>query len=197
MYLKLCTSIKIAQRTWLFLLLLMALVGARFVHGQTTFGTITGVAKDQTGSVIPNAAVTLTNEKTGFTYKSITSSSGVYIVPNLLPGSYTLHVKAQGFEPSVTSGINLNANQTANVDAPLKVGGTGNTYVEVKGSEPILNTQTAALSAVLTPEQMEQMPLITRQKGDEGVYGYAFFNTGVSNARCLPNWPSKFGGIQQ
>jgi hypothetical protein len=169
---------------WLLLLLLTALVGARAVQGQTTFGTITGVAKDQTGSVIPNAAVTLTNEKTGFTYKSTTSNSGVYIVPNLLPGSYTLRVEAHGFEPSVTSGINLNANQTANVDAPLMVGGTGNTYVEVKGSQPILNTQTAALSTVLTPEQMEQMPLITRQKGDEGVYGYAFFNTGVSNARC-------------
>lgn len=151
---------------------------------QTTFGTITGVAKDQTGSAIPHAAVTLTNERTGFTYKATTSESGVYVVPNLLPGSYTLRVEASNFQVSVTSGINLNANQTANVDPSLAVAGAETTVVEVKGSQPILDTQTPSLSTVLTAEQMEQMPLITRQKGDEGVYGYAFFNTGVSNARC-------------
>lgn len=151
---------------------------------QTTFGTITGVAKDQTGSLIPNASVTLTNEQTGFTYKTTTSDSGTYTVPNLLPGSYTLDINSGGFQPSVTSGINLNANQTANVDARLMMAGAGDNYIEVKGSQPILNTQTAALSTVLTTQQMEQMPVITAQKGDEGVYGYAFFNTGVSNARC-------------
>lgn len=168
----------------LLLLCLTLLLSGRSGLAQTTFGTITGVAKDRTGSVVPSAAVTLTNEKTGFAYKAKASDSGIYTVPNLLPGTYTLRVEAPGFEPSVTSGINLNANQTANVDAPLAVAGAGSTYVEVMGSQPILNTQTAALSTVLTPEQMEKMPLITRQKGDEGVYGYAFFNTGVSNARC-------------
>lgn len=154
-------------------------------HGaaQTTFGTITGSAADPTGSVISGAAVMARNESTGFTYNTTTSASGVYILPNLLPGHYTLRVEAKTFQPFVISGINLNANQTANIDAPLRVG-TGDTYVEVRGSESVLNTQTASLSTVLTSEQIEQMPLITRQKGDEGVYGHAFFNTGVSNARC-------------
>ena len=75
MHLKLSTSTKCAQRMWLLLLLLTALIGARTVQGQTTFGTITGEAKDQTGSVITSAAVTLTSEKTGFTYKATTSAS--------------------------------------------------------------------------------------------------------------------------
>ena len=151
---------------------------------QTTFGTITGVARDPSGALLSRANVTILEEKTGFTYKGVTSASGVYIIPNLLPGSYTVVVEAPGFQTSRTTGVNLSASQTANVDASLLVAGTGNTTVEVRGSEPILNTQTASLSSVLTPAQMEQMPVITAQKGDEGVYGYAYFNTGVSNARC-------------
>lgn len=153
------------------------------VCAQTTFGTITGVAKDPSGALIANAAVTVTSEKTGFVYKATTSNSGVYIIPNLLPGAYTLQVETAGFAPFVIKGINLNANQTANVDAALSLGEAG-TNIQVNASQPVLNTQTAALSSVLTPEQMQQMPLVTRQKGDEGVYGYAYFNTGVSNARC-------------
>jgi hypothetical protein len=185
MYPKLCTSLaRSAQRMWLLLLLLTALVGSRAAQGQTTFGTITGVAKDTTGAVISGAAVTISNESTNLSYKVTTSSSGVYIQPNLLPGSYSIHVESPGFQAYVTTGVHLNANQVANVDAPLGISNSIVTTVDARDSESVLNTQSATLSTVLVPEELAQMPVITRQKGDEGVYGYALFNPGASDELC-------------
>lgn len=163
--------------------ILVLVLSPLYAAAQTTFGTITGEAKDPTGAMVPGASVSVVSENTGFVYKTTASDAGVYILPNVLPGIYTLRVESSGFQASVISGIHLNANQVANVDASLRAAGA-ESYVEVKGSQPVLNTQTAVLSTVLTQKQMEEMPLITRQQGDAGVYGYAFFNTGVSNARC-------------
>src|SRR5260370_1761242 len=182
---KFCTSfIRSAQRMWLLFLLSAAFVGSRAAQGQTTFGTITGVVKDPSGAVVSGASVTIANESTSLRYQVTTSLSGVYIEPNLLPGIYSIHAESTGFQPYVTTGVHLNANQTANVDAPLAVANSIVTNVDARDSESVLNTQTATLSTVLVPEELEQMPVITRQKGDEGASGYALFNPDVSDELC-------------
>lgn len=177
-----CTPlVKSAQRIGLLFLLLVGVITPGAAVGQTTFGTITGVAKDTTGALVSGAAVTITNESTNLTYKSITSPSGVYIQPNLLPGSYSIRVESPGFQPYVTTGVHLNADQTANVDAQLALPSSNITTIEVRDTQSELNTQTETLSTVLVPSELQQLPLITKQKGDEGVYGYALFNTGVTD----------------
>jgi hypothetical protein len=67
------------------------------VFGQTTFGTVTGQVKDATGAVISGAVVTISNQGTNVGYKTTTSSSGVYIQPNLLPGTYSISVADCGW----------------------------------------------------------------------------------------------------
>jgi Carboxypeptidase regulatory-like domain len=179
---KFCTPLgKPTQRIGLLLLLLFWMIGPVAVVGQTTFGNITGVVKDTAGAVVSGAAVTISNEGTNFSYKTTTSPSGVYIQPNLLPGSYRIRIEDPGFQSYVTTGVHLNADQTANIDAQLAVASANVTSVEVKDTESVLNTQTETLSTVLVPSELQELPVITRQKGDEGVYGYAIFNPGVSD----------------
>ena len=152
------------------------------VFAQTTFGTITGVVRDTTGAVVPGAPITITNEDTGLTYKATSSPSGFYTETNLLPGSYSIHAVAPGFKEFVVTGVHLNANQTANVDATLQAG-AGVSRIQVTSNAPVLDTQNATLSTVLVPQELEQLPLITGQKGDEGIWGYAYFNPGVSDVQ--------------
>src|SRR5512140_3189979 len=58
---------------------------------------LNGSVRDQTGSMIPKAAVTLRNVDTNQTYKTTSNSVGFYILPNVPPGNYELTVESQGF----------------------------------------------------------------------------------------------------
>src|SRR6266446_9465673 len=81
-----------------------------------TFGEITGEVKDQSGAVAPNAAVTVTNSKTGVVRATATNSAGIYSFPDLTPGIYQVKVVAPGFETVVKTNIELQVQQTALVD---------------------------------------------------------------------------------
>ena len=60
-------------------------------------GPVTGTVTDLTGAVIPNASVTAVNVATGVTTVRAASSSGVYSLNPLLPGTYTISVSSAGF----------------------------------------------------------------------------------------------------
>ena len=64
-----------ARNRWFLLGLLLLLTPFR-VSSQTTTGSIVGTVTDQTGSLVPDAAVTVTNEGTGIEFKTTTDSSG-------------------------------------------------------------------------------------------------------------------------
>ena len=69
----------------LFLLVTLVFFGAA-VYAQTGQGTLTGSITDSSGAVIPAVAVVIKNEKTGFTYNSVTNEQGIYRVPYLNAG---------------------------------------------------------------------------------------------------------------
>ncbi|MGH9724705.1 MAG: carboxypeptidase-like regulatory domain-containing protein, partial [Candidatus Acidiferrales bacterium] len=56
--------------------------------GQAGRGSISGTVTDQSGAVISGAKVTLLNEATGVTQKTVTSAAGLYAFISLNPGSY-------------------------------------------------------------------------------------------------------------
>src|SRR5580692_11457416 len=61
-------------------------------------GSITGVIKDQTGSAISGASVTLVSQETGLSFSRTTGSSGYYTFSPIKIGAYTLTVSAPSFE---------------------------------------------------------------------------------------------------
>src|SRR5262245_66264024 len=64
---------------------------------QTTAGSIVGTVTDATGSLVPNAVVTVTNEGTGITFSATTDTSGNYVVTPIPVGGYTVTVETKGF----------------------------------------------------------------------------------------------------
>ena len=76
-----------------------AFVLAVYSYGQTTNGLITGAVTDSTGASLPGVSVTVTNPATGVVRNSTTNESGIYVVPQLAPGTYNLSIARQGFPP--------------------------------------------------------------------------------------------------
>src|SRR5215470_11210146 len=155
--------------------------------GQTTFGSITGTVTDQSGAFIPAAAITITNEGTAEERHMVTGEAGVFNVPNLNVGSYRIRIEAQGFRSYQQAGIQLNANQVIGIDAQLTVAQAGTETVEVMGSAPVIDTETATLAYVKTSRDLLQLPLVARSTGDFGIYGFTYMNPGVSKVAGQSN----------
>lgn len=76
------------------------LLSATAVSAQTDNATLTGTVHDPSGAVIPSAKVQVKNVATGVVKEAATNSAGLYYVPNLIPGTYSIDVPRRVFSPS-------------------------------------------------------------------------------------------------
>src|SRR5438552_2765974 len=92
------------------------------LSAQITTTTILGTVTDKSGAVIPNAQVTATNTATNLSRMVQSNSEGQYLIELLPVGAYQVEVSAAGFKKFARSGIQLDINRAARVDATLEVG---------------------------------------------------------------------------
>jgi Carboxypeptidase regulatory-like domain len=105
---------------------------------QQTLGGITGEVTDSSGSVIPNATVTLVDEQTSYTRIAKTNGEGTYVFVNLPIDSYTVTFTANGFDTQRTPHIPVQGNRTATLNVQLKVAAATSETVEVDAA-PMMN----------------------------------------------------------
>src|SRR5262249_37110815 len=146
------------QGLWCFLVVaaLCLLAGIAWSQGSTS--RIEGTVVDSTSAVIANASVRVTNEDTGVSYESKTGATGTYTVPSLTPGQYTVRVTREGFEAFTSTHNALSIGAPLVVNITLRVGTTSE-VVEVQGSYERMETTNAALSDVMTTQQIKNLPL--------------------------------------
>ncbi len=147
-------------------LLIMALVafGQFAVQAQTT-GSIAGTVVDQTGSVVPNATITVKGEG-GQEFTAVTSENGTYRIPAVANGFYTVTVTtAAGFKKFVVSNVKVDVGTPTTVDAALEVGGQEQ-VVEVTGGGEVLQTETATVSTTITGRSIVETPIASRNALD-------------------------------
>ena len=142
--------------TLCFTVLLM--MAGRLLAQAGATGTILGTVTDSSGAIVPNAKVTVTNTGTNGEFRTITSSAGDYNAPSLNPGSYKVTVEAPGFQKSVTTAITLTVDQRVRVDVSLKPGAVSET-LEVTAQAVTLDTDSTALSQLVSQQQVEELPL--------------------------------------
>jgi hypothetical protein len=135
----------------------LLLSGKMFGQAGAT-GTILGTVTDTSGAIVPNAKVTITNTSTNVDFRTNTTTSGDFNAPSLNPGPYKVTVEAAGFQKSVTTGIVLTVNQKVRADAALKPGAVSET-LEVTAQAVTLDTDSAALSQLVSQQQVEELPL--------------------------------------
>ncbi len=141
-------------------LFLLAVIGFTSpAHGQAVAtGKITGTVLDPSGAAVPGAIVKVTNPSTGYTQTVKASATGVYVVPALQPGTYTMQATASGFSRAAYSDVNVNAGQTTDITIKMKIGAATQT-VTVSAQGQILKTTTAKLSTTISPKGVQNLPL--------------------------------------
>lgn len=129
-----------------FLFLLGAVCGMPpTLHAQSTAGTFVGIVRDSSGGVVPGASITLLNEATHLKRHTIANNEGIYEFDFVPPGTYTVSVKAQGFETYVDAHLALVSRQVLRINAMLSVGKTS-TEVTVVAKTPVITTDTGTVA---------------------------------------------------
>ena len=119
---------------------------------------ISGTLTDQSGAVLAGAAVQAKNLSTDNSRWTVTDSEGRFVIADLAIGSYDVRASNPGFDSVVRSAIVLTVGADLVVDFNLKVGQARENVI-VNAQVSRVETQTAAVSSLVTSEQLANLPL--------------------------------------
>src|SRR3954465_9734464 len=114
---------------------------------------------------MPGADISAKHNGTGIVNTAISNSDGLFSIPSLPIGTYTVTVTLQGFKTVVVKNVVLTSAAGANVKATMEVGGVSE-QVTVSSSSEIVQTQSSAISQTINSKQITQLPLTTRSAMD-------------------------------
>ena len=120
--------------------------------------TIQGTVTDASGAVVPNAQVQVKNRGTGIVRTTTADGQGRYSVATLEVGSYDVQAVAPGFQTVTHANVILSVGNTQTADFALPVGQSQQTVV-VEGTATQVQTTDTAVSNLVEPTQMTQLPL--------------------------------------
>ena len=146
----------ICSRLCLFIVLSLALMP--LLRAQSNLGGMAGTVTDPSGAVVPGVRITARSTGTGSVYNTVTTSAGSYRLPEMGLGSYDVTYSLAGFQTSNRSGVVVQINTTSNVNVTLNPGAVTET-VTVSANTPAVQTETSDVGTVVSPEQVENLPL--------------------------------------
>jgi Carboxypeptidase regulatory-like domain len=132
---------------------------------QTTNGAVVGVVTDAQTGVLPGATLTLRNSDTGLTRTVVADADGRFRLGGLPPGTYELRAELQGFGPVSVTGLVLTVGTEVLQNVTMQLQGVQES-VSVTAQSPIVETTKVEVSGVITQQQMQMLPLATRQPMD-------------------------------
>jgi hypothetical protein len=133
-------------------------LGGTLLHAQVDTGSITGTITDASGAVISGAKVTLTNQGTGASLTTTTSSDGVYKFSPVRIGTYKLEATSTGFQTTTQNNVGVDIGSNVALNFTLKPGSQTET-VEVTTSAPVLQNQDASVGQVVEQRSVNDLPL--------------------------------------
>ena len=148
---------------------------------------LSGVVVDSNGGVVPGATVVVKDVGTNTTYDAVSNAEGSFTVPALGAGNYSVTVTLSGFKTAVLIDVRIVPGVPSSVKAVLEIGALTETVV-VSGASDIVNTRNATVSSTLNVDQINKMPLPTRN-----AINAVTFLPGVNTATT--NRDSNFNGL--
>jgi Carboxypeptidase regulatory-like domain/TonB dependent receptor len=162
-----------------------AAAAARAQGGATA--SLSGVVLDTGGGVVPGATVVVKNAGNGSTFETVSNTDGLFNVPALPAGLYSVSASLTGFKTAIINDLRVAIGTPVSVKLTLEVGNLEETIV-VSSSSDIVNTQTATISSTLNVDQINKMPMPTRN-----ALNAVTFLPGVNTADINRN--SNFNGL--
>ena len=128
------------------------------VLAQTTNGSIQGTVTDPSGAAVGGANVTGRNMDTGLTISTVTTDAGLYSLPNLPPGQYTVTVEGTNFKKYTREGVTVQTDATVALDVQMRIGSVSDN-VTVVADATQLETATSDIGVTLQPSLIQNLPL--------------------------------------
>ena len=126
---------------------------------QLTLSTIRGAVSDQTGAVIANTQIALTEVQTN-QLRSVTSNeNGDFEILDLRPGTYRLVATAPGFKNFVADNILLVGNEIRRVNVGMEIG-SANTEVSVTAGAAVISTDSSKLLTTISGSKYADVPWV-------------------------------------
>jgi len=155
-------SSRLSRTPILGLLALVLLLSAPFVRAQELSATLSGNVTDASGAVIPHAAITIQQNGVNGTARVVESDGiGNYLAPNLTAGTYSMSVKAAGFQAFLGKNIVLNVAEKHTFNIQLKTGSVTET-VTVEDNPVSVDTETASQAGTISGVQVRELELSSR-----------------------------------
>ncbi len=156
--------------------------------GQASYqAQVRGTVTDQSGAVVINATITITNDATNISQQTHSDNHGQYFLVGLRPDKYTIRAESKGFAIFEKKDIVLQVDQQTTVDFVLRPL-TVNETMEVIETAPLLDTENATLGTDITSEYVKEIPLLGRD-----FFGLTFLAGGVTETAgsgTQDNYPS-------
>src|SRR5947209_7748148 len=124
---------------------IVLLLVASSALGQASYtAQIRGVVTDQTGAMVPQAIVTITNDGTNISATAHSDEHGQYILTGLRPAVYTIKAEHAGFRVMENKNVVLQVDQQTTINFELHPLGVITTVL-VTEAAPMLDTESAAI----------------------------------------------------
>ncbi|PYR60225.1 MAG: hypothetical protein DMF91_12750 [Acidobacteria bacterium] len=127
------------------------------VLAQVQTGSILVKATDEQGAVVPGATVAISSPILPQELIGNTDSSGVYRIPGLTAGTYTVKTSLAGFQTVIRENVTVNQGQTVSLEIPMKVSTLAET-VTVKGESPVVDTKTVGANTNIDKNLLDATP---------------------------------------
>jgi hypothetical protein len=140
----------------LMLVVLLVVIGITAV-AQAPTGIITGTITDESGAVIPNATITITNKATGFSRTVSPNEQGLFGAPALPAGEYQVKAEVAGFRTLLRE-ASVETGNTTTVNLPMQLGGNKD-IVTVEAASAQVNYETHNIQGVIVRNTIQELPL--------------------------------------
>jgi hypothetical protein len=124
---------------------------------QSSTGTVSGLAVDEHGDVVPGVEMTLTNEETGLRKQQATDGDGGFVFVLLPPGLYNLQAQRAGFATVTYKRVQVNVGDRKGLRVLLKAGQVAESVTVEEA--PLVQTERSAVSTLVNRQFVENMPL--------------------------------------
>lgn len=132
------------------------------VTGQSTDASISGIVADPTGASVPGVAITITNVRTGVSFKTQSNEVGAYSFPTLPAGEYRITAEKQGFRRLTLADIRLEVGARININLNLELGTTTEIVEVTAEADNPVNYVTSSISGVITERKVLDLPVSSR-----------------------------------
>jgi hypothetical protein len=141
-----------------FLILCLLTLQVSTFAADSSSGVIKGRVTDQNDEVVAQAKVQAINIDTNIPYSTETNSDGIFVIVNIPPGRYRLHVEHPGFQSVEKPDVVVHVQDILSINFGLQVGSVTQSMT-IEGGAPIVNSESATVGTLVNRSFVENMPL--------------------------------------